>query len=909
MVRITQNLISDRTLFNLQRGIKRYTDAQNVVSTGQRITKPVDDPIGFPVALNLRSSIQQGRSFQRNVESARGNLELTETTMNSLTETLQSIRSLSVQGGNSIDPNARISIAEQIAELYGHIYDLSNTDYKGQSIFGGSVTDGNAFSVKDNAIIYNGDDFERNMMISKNAQITNNLNGFDTFLHTPNQITGAVSIEDVSAPLYQQLSKANPNFTNLPAVTDGPQGALVDPSPNPNNSPTELPNQYASFEIYGNEIRVDISTDSLEDVVDRINVQVEDVTASINERNQLVITSKRTDGLDLSDGERQLGFEPDTPNGLNLLSALGMNRVVESSRPLTRGYPATDPITDGTISPAPARGGVSVKNSSFLFAGTNNGPYDNPAVPFGDNLAITNIDSEGNDAYLANGDPDFINELEAIRITIDDEVIDIDLRALTEGRDFDAVVGNDDDMPGSTVEDLLELINNHPALKGRATAYINADQSGISLSATSSTDVFKVDNVRKLFGRDITQSVAIDAVTSDVTVTDAGRISMDTKLDDLPGALVDPVDGSLGVRRDAPPPIGSEPNPNRGLIAISNDGDNVGIDLQDAETIGDVIRAINDSKVGVEARINESGTGINIVSLRAGEGELSIVDMFDGTLARDLGLFSPPAPVRVQSSAGLAETDILGASFGTMSNGSFDIEVRDGAGRTLDTYTIDATTTDTIESLVKKIDESDGKAGPGGGLISAYYSGGEINIVSNYDGHVIVIDPANDTTGTDAASRITNLLDIDAYTFTLETDTPATAYESKQNTASIMGISADGDVNEIEEQNIFNTVKSLENALRQDDTEGISQALTNIDKDLEAILNKRTTLGARINRLDATSANLQDGEDFMRQELSSIEDADLAASVSEMTLAQNAFNAALSASSNVIQQSLMDFLR
>ena len=53
---------------------------------------------------------------------------------------------------------------------------------------------------------------------------------------------------------------------------------------------------------------------------------------------------------------------------------------------------------------------------------------------------------------------------------------------------------------------------------------------------------------------------------------------------------------------------------------------------------------------------------------------------------------------------------------------------------------------------------------------------------------------------------------------------------------------------------------------------------------------------------------LQDGEDFMRQDLSSIEDADFATLISEFTLAQTAFNAALSASGKVIQQSLLNFL-
>ncbi len=913
MVRITQNLLNERTLFNLQRNIQRLAKMQDVISTGRSINQPVDDPVGFPVALSLRSTIQQGRCFQRNVDAARGNLELTETTMNSLTETLQTVRELAVQGANNLDTNARISLSEQVKELYGHIFDLANTNYKGQSLFGGSATKGKAFATKNDAVLYNGDDFQRDVLIGKQTRITSNLNGLDTFLHTPNQITGSVSVADTKAPLSEQIRQVNPNFPNLPPIPGKPLSSTVDPSPNPSNYPTETPNKYATFQIYGTEVRIDLTTDSLEDLVNRINATVEDVEASIDSQNRLVISSRRSDDLELQDGTRPIGFEPDPPYGLNLLSALGMHRQIDGSRSLNRGYPASNPLLDGTAVPAPARSAVRVQNDSFLFASANTGPDGTPAIPFGDNLALTNIGADGNDAYLANGNPEFLTGLEALRVTINEEVIDIDLRGLTQGYDFDGTPGNEDDVPGSTLGDLLELINNHPRLKGRATAYINQDGTGIGLSAVSSTDTFKVEDVRRLFGRDITQKVVIDPVTNAMTVTKTGTLEMDTKLDDLPGALVNPATGSLGIRRDVPPDAAAEPNLNRGLITISNDGENAAVDLREAETIGDVIRAINNSKVGVEARINETGTGIDIVSLKPGKGELSVVDMFEGTTACDLGLFRTPTPVRIQSIPGLAATDSLAARFPTASSGSFQIEVRDGAGAVLDTYTIDVDTTvpdgDTIASLVKKIDGADGKSGPGGGLISAVVSGGVLNIVSNYNGHTISIDSALDTTGTNAATRLTNLMGINEYTYIREVDTPAMVpYESKQNTASILGVSQEGTVNEIEGKNIFQTVKLLERGLREDDTEAIKQALENLDIDLEAILNKRTMVGARLNRLSATEVNLQDGEDFMRQELSGIEDADLAEAISDLTLTQNAFNAALQATSRVIQQSLLDFL-
>lgn len=913
MVRITANLISNQSLYNLQKSIQRYARMQEIVSTGKSINQPRDNPVGYPVALSLRASILQGKSYQRNVESARSNLELTESTMNNLTENLQTIRTLAVQGADNLDSNARIALSDQVSELYDHLYDLANTSYNGQSLLGGSTTKSQAFSTKDGAVLYNGDDFQRNVLVSKDTKIVTNLNGYETFLHTPNQITGSVRIADADAPLSEQIRLANPNFPNLPTIPSKPEDSTIDPSPNSTNNPGETPNQYASFSIYGTEVRVDLTTDSLRDLVNRINATVPDAVASIDKNNCLAISSKRSDALDIQDGARAIGFEPDAPTGLNLMSALGMNRQVDGSRSMNRGYSAANPLTDPTVTPTPARSSVKVENRSFLFASTNTGPSSDPAVPFGDNLALTNIDNDGNEAYLANGNLDFIDDLEALRITIDEETIDVDLRSLTQGSDFDGVVGNPDDVAGSTMGDLLELINNHPQLQGKVTAYINADGTGIGLSAVKSADVFKVEDVRRLFGRDITQKITIDPITNETTVTSTGKLTLDTKLDDLPGALVDPAAGSLGIRRTEPPPVGSEPSTNRGLITISNDGESEAIDLRDAETIADVVRAINNSKVSVEAKINQSGTGIDIVSLKPGMGELSVVDMLDGTTARDLGLFCTSTPARIQSTGGLASTDAIAARFPTVGDGTFTIEVRDGAGAVLDTYSIEVDTSvpdgDTLGSLVDKINAAQGTSGSGRGLISANLNGGVLNIVSNYDENVISIDSADDTTGSDALSRITNLLDINQYTYTSEAATPAMIpYESKQKTASILGVNQTGRVNEIEEKNIFRTVKNLERALRENDTETITQTLEDFDIDLDAVLSMRTQVGARLNRLDATQVNLEDSEDFMRQELSSIEDVDFAQAVTDLTQAQNAFNAALSATGKIIQQTLLDFL-
>jgi len=210
--------------------------------------------------------------------------------------------------------------------------------------------------------------------------------------------------------------------------------------------------------------------------------------------------------------------------------------------------------------------------------------------------------------------------------------------------------------------------------------------------------------------------------------------------------------------------------------------------------------------------------------------------------------------------------------------------------------------------LVRKIDAADGKAGPGGGLLSASLEGGVLTITSPFDGYTLLIDSSRDTTGS-GASRVTEQLKINQYTAATEAQAAALMpYASRQDTASILGINQTGTVSEVEEKNVFQSVKNLENALRNDDTEGILNTLADLDADLAAVLQTRTQLGARLNRLDAAQTRLEDGDKLLVQNLSKNEDADLAEAISELTLSETAFQAALQVTARILQQSLLDFL-
>jgi flagellar hook-associated protein 3 FlgL len=88
-----------------------------------------------------------------------------------------------------------------------------------------------------------------------------------------------------------------------------------------------------------------------------------------------------------------------------------------------------------------------------------------------------------------------------------------------------------------------------------------------------------------------------------------------------------------------------------------------------------------------------------------------------------------------------------------------------------------------------------------------------------------------------------------------------------------------------------------------------STDLQAIDRNLDALTATRATVGATTNRLEAADARLAQVEESSTKLLSDVEDADMAKTLVDFSMQQNVYQSALRAGANIIQQSLIDFLR
>ena len=85
--------------------------------------------------------------------------------------------------------------------------------------------------------------------------------------------------------------------------------------------------------------------------------------------------------------------------------------------------------------------------------------------------------------------------------------------------------------------------------------------------------------------------------------------------------------------------------------------------------------------------------------------------------------------------------------------------------------------------------------------------------------------------------------------------------------------------------------------------------MTGLQNRLDALLEVRARNGAQTNRLDAATTRIDQITGALTDQLSNTEDADFAKTLIQFNSQSAAYNAALKAGANIVQSSLMDFLR
>lgn len=140
-LRVTQTMMNTQLLRNISSNLGRMNNLQNQLSTGMKINKPSDDPVGITFSLRYRSELQANDQYISNTDSAISLLEYTDTTIGQAGDVLQRARELLVQGANgTLEQTSLNSIKTEISQLYNQLVEIGNSQFNGKQVFNGEQT-------------------------------------------------------------------------------------------------------------------------------------------------------------------------------------------------------------------------------------------------------------------------------------------------------------------------------------------------------------------------------------------------------------------------------------------------------------------------------------------------------------------------------------------------------------------------------------------------------------------------------------------------------------------------------------------------------------------------------------------------------------------------------------------------
>ncbi|WP_339060496.1 flagellar hook-associated protein FlgL [Tepidibacillus marianensis] len=141
-MRVTQSMLNSQMLRNLNSNLTRLDQLQNQMSTGKKISKPSDDPVGLSFALRYRSELVSNEQYQKNVDSATSWLDYTDKLTGETNDVLQRAREIAVQGSNGTNSDASMeALGMEVAQLYEQLVAIGNSQFNGKYVFNGQKTD------------------------------------------------------------------------------------------------------------------------------------------------------------------------------------------------------------------------------------------------------------------------------------------------------------------------------------------------------------------------------------------------------------------------------------------------------------------------------------------------------------------------------------------------------------------------------------------------------------------------------------------------------------------------------------------------------------------------------------------------------------------------------------------------
>ncbi|SMF27054.1 flagellar hook-associated protein 3 FlgL [Paenibacillus barengoltzii] len=147
-MRVTGMMQNLQLLKNLRNINSSLTTGQQQLATGQKISKPSDDPIGVGYQMRYDTDLARSEEFLLNAQTGSEILKTMDSLFQQASDVLKRARTLTLQAINgTYDSQQRQTISAEIKQLKEQMVMIGNSTYNGRYLFNGQKTDQAPYTV------------------------------------------------------------------------------------------------------------------------------------------------------------------------------------------------------------------------------------------------------------------------------------------------------------------------------------------------------------------------------------------------------------------------------------------------------------------------------------------------------------------------------------------------------------------------------------------------------------------------------------------------------------------------------------------------------------------------------------------------------------------------------------------
>jgi flagellar hook-associated protein 3 FlgL len=182
-MRITNNVIFNTLLENINKNRQGLFEEQQKSSSGKRVDQPSDDPFAFANSKSVKAINDRLSSYQANIEDGREQLNVAQGTINQMLDKLQDVKQIAIRGANeSTLSNEEMDIlADQVQSAKETLVNLANITHNGRYLFGGTATQDKPFQLSGGSVTYNGNSNALQIAVNDQTRFDSSITG-DRFM-------------------------------------------------------------------------------------------------------------------------------------------------------------------------------------------------------------------------------------------------------------------------------------------------------------------------------------------------------------------------------------------------------------------------------------------------------------------------------------------------------------------------------------------------------------------------------------------------------------------------------------------------------------------------------------------------------------------------------------------------------